>query len=995
MTGQSPPARPGKHNGADAGRRPHIFLVDGSTYIFRAYHALPPLKRASDGLPVGAVSGFCNMLWKLLGDAQEQEPPATHLAVIFDHGDHTFRNALFPEYKAHRPEAPPDLVPQFQLMREAARAFGLASIEVNGFEADDIIASYCAQAEESGAIVTILSGDKDLMQLVGERVTMLDTMKRRRFAVREVTEKFGVGPHRVIDVQALAGDATDNVPGVPGIGIKTAAQLINEYGDLDTLLRKAGEIKQNKRRENLIRFADQARLSRELVTLRRDVPLDTGMDALQLRPCDGAQLVRFLKAVELTTLTKRVAEALDVDLAEITPAQLTIAGWDMPDRKGRMVAPGQAASDATGTGAGRPMSVHALAEQRRIKARHPIDSRKGEIIAGADDLARWKDAIKAAGQCAILVYKAASSAADISENQSAGLVGIALATTPEKTGYIPLGHMEPADLLSETRRCAGQPDACRILDALAPLLADPSILKISHNIKHVLRAFLPHGINTSAIDDTMLISYVLDAGRSSHQLHELSKKWLAHTLPTEKEVLAASGRAGAGEGFASLPVEAGARHGAESAGIILRLRDVLKPRLATAQLRTVYEMLERPLVPVLARMEVAGIQVDHARLARLSEEFGALIRAGESEIHELAGERFNIASPRQLGDILFGKMKLEGARKTAGGAFSTSATVLEELAAHGHELPRRILRWRQLAKLKSTYSDSLPQFIDRQDGRIRTFFAMAATTTGRLSSSDPNLQNIPVRTREGRKIRQAFVAAPGHRLVSADYSQIELRVLAHLADISALKNAFAEGLDIHAITASEMFGIPPKDMDPMTRRRAKAINFGIIYGISAFGLARQLGMARSQAAEYIETYFARFPGIRDYIEATKQAAHEQKHVTTLFGRRVHFPDIDTRDPNRRAFWERAAINAPIQGSAADIIRRAMIFMEPALKKAGLAAPMLLQVHDELVFEIADDACERAVPVIRAVMQDAPAPAIRFSVPLQVTISSGENWDEAH
>lgn len=957
-----------------------LFLVDGSSYIFRAYHALPPLTRKSDGLPVGAVSGFCNMLWKLLqeGDPTREDVVPTHLAVIFDHSSKTFRNEIYGEYKAHRPEPPEDLRPQFGIIRDAVRAFNVSSIEQEGWEADDLIATYAVQAAEQGANVTIISSDKDLMQLIRPGVAMVDTMKNKRFEAAEVEEKFGVGPDRVIDVQSLAGDSVDNVPGVPGIGIKTAAQLINEFGDLESLLTRAEEIKQKKRRENLIEFAEQARISCKLVTLSQEVPLDVPLEETAVQDLDGAQAVGFLKAMEFSTLTRRVAEQADLDLGAIDATDLAIKGWEAP-----ATAAGE--DDTRPSGDLTPASL--VAKKAEEIGAIPLDASTYETVTTLDALNTW---IADATELGLVAVDTETTSLDAMQ---ADLVGVSLSVVPGKACYIPLQHRDgEGDLLGGGGLVEGQIPLGDALDALKKLLEDPSVLKIAQNLKYDWLVLKRYGIEVAPFDDTMLISYALDAGRGGNGMDHLSERWLGHKPIPFKEV------AGSGKSlitFDKVPIDKATAYAAEDADVTLRLWKLLKPRLVADRVTTVYETLERPMVPVLARMESRGISVDRQMLSRLSGDFAQGAAGLEAEIHELAGENFNVGSPKQLGEILFGKMGLPGGKKTKTGAWSTSAAVLEELAAEGHALPEKIVAWRQLSKLKSTYTDALPGFINPETKRVHTSYALASTTTGRLSSSDPNLQNIPVRTEEGRKIRQAFVSEPGKKLLSADYSQIELRVLAHIADIPQLRQAFADGLDIHAMTASEMFGVPIEGMDPMVRRRAKAINFGIIYGISAFGLANQLGIARGEASDYIKKYFERFPGIRDYMEETKKAAHLNGYVETIFGRKAHYEEINTKNPNHRAFYERAAINAPIQGSAADIIRRAMIRMETALAKDKLSALMLLQVHDELIFEVPDAEVDKTKEVVTNVMIDAPMPAIKLHVPLQVDARAADNWDEAH
>ncbi|KAB2750422.1 DNA polymerase I [Brucella anthropi] len=971
----------------------HLFLVDGSGYIFRAYHALPPLTRKTDGLPVGAVSGFCNMLWKLLKDARNTDVGVvpTHFAVIFDYSSKTFRNEIYPEYKANRTAPPEDLIPQFGLIRQATRAFNLPCIEKEGFEADDLIATYARIAEQAGGDVTIVSSDKDLMQLVTPSVSMYDSMKDKQISIPEVIEKWGVPPEKMIDLQSLTGDSTDNVPGIPGIGPKTAAQLLEEFGDLDTLLARASEIKQNKRRENILAFADQTKISRELVTLKTDVPLDVDLDSLVLEPQNGPKLIGFLKAMEFTSLTRRVAEATDTDASAVEPCHVE-TDWgadahgpdvDVPAKADNAASQPTSAVAASDQG----YTPKALAEKRATEAAaQTIDMSAYTCIRDIATLKLW---LAEAIETGVLAFDTETTSLD---PMQAELVGFSLALAPGRAAYIPLQHKSGAGDLLGGGMVEGQIPLDEALAALKIVLEDASVLKIAQNMKYDWLVMRRHGINTVSFDDTMLISYVLDAGTGSHGMDPLSERWLGHTPIPYKDV-AGSGKSAVS--FDMVDLDRATAYAAEDADVTLRLWQVLKPRLAAEGLMSVYERLERPLVDVLARMEERGIAVDRQVLSRLSGDLAQAAAAYEDEIYELAGERFNIGSPKQLGDILFGKMSLSGASKTKTGQWSTSAQVLEDLAAEGHPLPRKIVDWRQLTKLKSTYTDALPGFINLETKRVHTSYAMASTSTGRLSSSDPNLQNIPVRTAEGRKIRTAFIAEPGNKLVSADYSQIELRVLAHVADIAQLKQAFADGIDIHAMTASEMFGVPVEGMPSEVRRRAKAINFGIIYGISAFGLANQLSIPREEAGQYIRTYFERFPGIKDYMEATKAFARENGYVETIFGRRAHYPDIRASNPQVRAFNERAAINAPIQGSAADIIRRAMIRMEDALAEQNLAARMLLQVHDELIFEVPDNEVEKTIPVVRHIMENAAMPAVSLAVPLHVDARAAHNWDEAH
>ncbi|MEO5807057.1 DNA polymerase I [Devosia sp.] len=964
----------------------HLLLVDGSTYIFRAYHALPPLTRKSDGLPVGCVSGFCNMLFKLTEDMKGDDAP-THMAVIFDHKGKTFRDDFYPLYKAQRPPAPEDLVPQFPLTRSATRAFSIACIEQEGWEADDIIATYACQMKQAGGKVTIVSTDKDLMQLIEPdgSIKMLDTLKNKWLGMEEVFEKFGVTPDKVIEVQSLAGDSVDNVPGVPGIGYKTAAELINTYGTLENLLEHASEIKQNKRRESLIEHAESARISKKLVTLEQHVPVELPLDALLREPISGAKLVPFLKAMEFTTIIKRIAalENFDPDAFEPDP-ELAVK------REGPIGFNNEARAEARAvrleqTGrSGAAAVAHAQAMHEKIRA-IPFQPEAYEIIRDATGLQRWIDAIEMTG---IVATDTETTGLD---NQVADLVGISFSIAPGTGAYLPLGHSVGEGDIFGGGKAEGQMDIRAALDMLRPLFANPATLKIFHNGKYDLGILARYDVPVLSCDDTLLLSYSLD-GPQYNTLAELSDHWLGFAGQSIKDLI---GTGKTQKTFAQVDIAAAAKYAAEDADITFRLWQVLKPRLAAENMTTLYETIERPLAPVIARMEARGITVDKQILARLSGDFAQRAAAFEAEAYELAGSNFNLGSPKQLGEILFDRMKLEGGTKTKTGAWATGADVLEDLALKGVPLARTIVDWRQLTKLKSTYTDSLPEYINQRTGRVHTTYSQHSVLTGRLSSNEPNLQNIPVRTSDGRKIRTAFVAAPGNILISADYSQIELRVLAHIADIQALKDAFEEGLDIHAMTASEMFNVPIEGMPSDVRRRAKAINFGIIYGISAFGLANQLGIPRSEAGDYIKTYFERFPGIQDYMAEQRRRVKADGFVTTIFGRKINFPNANSSHAAERSFVERASINAPIQGSAADIIRRAMIRMEPALAKAKIDAKMLLQVHDELIFEVPLGTEEAAMPAIKAVMENAAEPAVRLSVPIQVDAHAAHNWDEAH
>ena len=912
-----------------------VYLVDGSGYIFRAFHGLPPMTRA-DGTPVNAVYGFCNMLAKLIEDSGSR-----HFAVVFDTARRSFRNEIYESYKANRPPPPDDLVPQFALIREATRAFNVPCVEMEGFEADDLIATFARMASAEGREVVIVSSDKDLMQLVDDRISMLDPVKNRRIGRDEVVARFGVGPENVIDVQSLAGDSTDNVPGVPGIGVKTAAELIETYGDLETLLARAGEIKQPKRRENLIDHADLARVSRELVTLRVDAPVGWTIDDLTLGEPEPEILLGFLRAQGFRSMLARAAARFGVEDA---PA----------------AAPPAAAPPA-------------------------VEPEYG-LVQDEAALAAWIDRARAEGVVAVDTETTALDA------MRARLVGVSLSVEPGRACYIPLAHVAPAggtaDLIDDAAPAPRQIDMDAALAALKPLLEDPGVLKIGHHIKYDMAIFARHGIAVAPIDDTMILSYVLDGGAHGHGLDELALLHLDHHNIKFSDV------AGSGKNrvsFAEVALEPACRYAAEDADMTLRLHKRLKPRLVEDRMVGVYETLERALVPVLFAMEAAGIKVDVGVLHALSRDFDARGGALAEEIHALAGRAFNIGSPKQLGEILFEEMALSGGKKTKTRAYGTGADVLEALAAQGHDLPARVLDWRQLAKLKSTYTDALVEAVNPETGRVHTSYGQAIASTGRLSSNNPNLQNIPVRTEDGRRIRQAFVAEDGHVLLSADYSQIELRLLAHVADIAALKEAFHAGVDIHAKTAGEVFGLPVEGMDPAVRNRAKAINFGIIYGISAFGLARQLGIPQGEARSYINAYFEHYPGIRDYMDETRAFARNHGFVRTIFGRKCHTPGINDKNPSTRSFFERAAINAPLQGAAADIIKRAMIRLPGALDRAGLGARMLLQVHDELLFEVPRSEVEETAAVVREVMEKAAG----LDVPLIVETGQGGSWAEAH
>jgi DNA polymerase-1 len=925
------------------GKGCHLHLIDGSAFIFRAYHALPPLTRKSDGLPIGAVAGFCNMLQRYVDGNSGPDAP-THVAVIFDKGSHTFRNDMYDLYKANREAMPEDLRPQMPLTREATIAFNIACEEMEGFEADDIIATLAVQARALEGRCTIISSDKDLMQLVGGGVEMLDAMKNRVIDVDGVNEKFGVGPERVVDVQALAGDSVDNVPGAPGIGIKTAALLINEYRTLEELLDRAEEIKQPKRRQALIENRAQIELSKRLVQLDENTPLTFSIDDLEVREPDPEKLLSFLAQMEFRTLSKRIADKLGAEAPEIKDATPPAADApEMPEMK-----------DAT-----------------------------YQTVRDAAALQKWVDLIYEHGHVAV-----DTETTGLNE-MVVDLVGISLCVNAGHACYIPLAHKQGSDdLFGSDAPAEGQMPMQEALDLLKPMLEDESILKIGQNMKYDAKIFIRYGVDVAPIDDTMLISYAQHAGLHNHGMDALSDRYLGHTPIPIKSLL------GTGKSqitFDRVPIDEATPYAAEDADITLRLWQILKPQLHKKGVATVYETLERPLVPVLAQMERHGIKVDRDTLSRMSNAFAQKMAGLEAEIHDLAGQSFNVGSPKQLGEILFDKLELPGGKKGKTGAYSTGVDILEDLATE-HELPGKVLDWRQLSKLKSTYTDALQTHINPDTGRVHTSYSIVGANTGRLSSSDPNLQNIPVRSEEGRRIREAFVAEQGNVLVSLDYSQIELRILAHVANIDALKQAFRDGHDIHAMTASEMFDVPLDEMTPDVRRQAKAINFGVIYGISGFGLARNLRIPRAEAQGFIDRYFERFPGIRTYMDETVQFAKDHGYVQTLFGRKINTPEISAKGPGA-GFAKRAAINAPIQGTAADVIRRAMIRMPEAIR--DLPCKMLLQVHDELIFEVPEGAVDQTIEVVRDVMENASDPAVKFDVPLVVDAGQGANWAEAH
>ena len=928
------------------GKGHHLHLIDGSAFIFRAYHALPPLTRKSDGLPVGAVAGFCNMLQRYVESNTGPEAP-THVAVIFDHSGKTFRNDMYDKYKANRPPTPEDLIPQFPLTREATRAFNVACKEVEGFEADDIIATLACRARAAGGSCTIISSDKDMMQLIGDGVVMLDAMKNRIIDREGVVEKFGVYPERVVDVQALAGDSVDNVPGAPGIGVKTAALLINEYGSLEELLDRASEIKQPKRRESLLDNRAQIEMSKRLVQLDCDMALDFTIDSLEVQDPEPQDLLDFVSKMEFRTLTKRLAEKLKVEV---------------------------------------PLSIDTVESVGINEAPKPIliDPSKYETIRDSACLQVWIDRIYARG------YVAVDTETTGLNEMRADLVGVSLCVDAGQAGYLPLSHRagQADDLFGTDALAEGQMEQVTALAMLKTMLEDSTIMKIGQNMKYDAKILARVGIQISPIDDTMLMSYAQNGGLHNHGMDFLSERYLGH-VPISIKTLLGSGKSAIT--FDRVPVDEATRYAAEDADITLRLWQYLKPRLHRNKVTVVYETLERPLVPVLAEMEMYGIKVDRDSLSRMSNGFAQKMAGLESEIHEMAGRSFNVGSPKQLGEILFDEMALPGGKKGKTGAYATGVDVLEDLATE-HELPGLVLDWRQLSKLKSTYTDALQDHIHPDTGRVHTSYSIAGAITGRLASTDPNLQNIPIRSEEGRKIREAFVADTGKTLVALDYSQIELRILAHIADISSLKQAFADGIDIHALTASQMFDVPLDQTTPEVRRKAKAINFGVIYGISGFGLARNLRIPRAEAQAFIDTYFERFPGIRTYMDETVAFAKEYGYVQTLFGRRIHTPEIGAKGPHA-GFAKRAAINAPIQGTAADVIRRAMVRMPTAI--SHLPAKMLLQVHDELLFEVEHAAVDELTRIAKHVMEGASLPVVKLDVPLIVESGSGPNWALAH
>ena len=918
----------------------HLFLIDGSGYIFRAYYALPPLTRKSDGLPVGAVSGFCNMLYSFLEKARAGNSMDTpsHLAVIFDSARKNFRNDIYKEYKGNRSDAPEDLIPQFDYIRKAVKAFNLPSIELQNYEADDLIATYKIQAKKEKIKLTIVSSDKDLMQLVDQDTYMLDTMKDKHIGIDEVKEKFGVPPEKVIDVQSLAGDSVDNVPGVPGIGIKTAAELINQFGSLDELLKKAETIKQPKRRQALLDNKSNALISRELVTLKNDVPVKETINDFILKPFDKEKIFSFLDEMEFTKIKKRIEQTYGMSETNFKPSS-TVVRKSLKNEAG----------------------FNIVYDKKEIET----------ILAKADDQG----------------FFAVDTETNSLDTQKAELVGVSLAVNENQAYYVPVGHKNKDD--KEIKKQIKIEDLIKILK---PYLEDETIKKVGQNIKYDLKIFKKYGIHLKSFEDTMLLSYTLDSGHNRHNLDILAKTHLDHENIKYKDV------AGTGKSevtFDQVKIIDSYRYACEDADVTLKLYNIFKERLVKEKCFHVYENLEIPLVDVLARMECQGIKIDKKILSQLSETFAKNLKVLEKKIYKIAGEEFNIGSTKQLGDILYEKLKISGTKKTKKGNFATNVNVLEDLAGKGHEFPKLILDWRQKSKLKNTYTDTLPEHIDPKTKRVHTSFLLAATTTGRLASSDPNLQNIPIKSKEGKEIRSAFVAESGHSIISADYSQIEMRVLAHVGDVKELKKAFRNNEDIHSITASQIFDCDIKKINEDMRRKAKAINFGIIYGISSYGLAKQISVSNPEAEQFLFSYFKKFPEIKDYMQETLKFCRKHGYVKTMFERKCHFPNINDKNHTLKSFQERAAINAPIQGAAADIIRYAMINIDKKILEKKIKSKLLVQIHDELLFESKDNDVKKEITLIKNEMENAIDKDFNFSVPLIVDANSAKNWNDAH
>ncbi len=918
----------------------HLFLIDGSGYIFRAYYALPPLTRKSDGLPVGAVSGFCNMLYSFLEKARAGNSMDTpsHLAVIFDSARKNFRNDIYKEYKGNRSDAPEDLIPQFDYIRKAVKAFNLPSIELQNYEADDLIATYKIQAKKEKIKLTIVSSDKDLMQLVDQDTFMLDTMKDKHIGIDEVKEKFGVPPEKVIDVQSLAGDSVDNVPGVPGIGIKTAAELINQFGSLDELLKKAETIKQPKRRQALLDNKSNALISRELVTLKNDVPVKETINDFILKPFDKEKIFSFLDEMEFTKIKKRIEQTYGMSETNFKPSSAVVK---------------KSLKNEAG--------FNIVYDKKEIET----------ILAKADDQG----------------FFAVDTETNSLDSQKAELVGVSLAVNENQAYYVPVGHKNKDD--KEIKKQIKIEDLIKILK---PYLEDETIKKVGQNIKYDLKIFKKYGIHLKSFEDTMLLSYALDSGLNRHNLDILAKIHLDHENIKYKDV------AGTGKSevtFDQVKIIDSYRYACEDADVTLKLYNIFKERLVKEKCFHVYENLEIPLVDVLARMECQGIKIDKKILSQLSETFSKNLKVLEKKIYKIAGEEFNIGSTKQLGDILYEKLKISGTKKTKKGNFATNVNVLEDLAGKGHEFPKLVLDWRQKSKLKNTYTDTLPEHIDPKTKRVHTSFLLAATTTGRLASSDPNLQNIPIKSKEGKEIRSAFVAESGHSIISADYSQIEMRVLAHVGDVKELKKAFRNNEDIHSITASQIFDCDIKKINEDMRRKAKAINFGIIYGISSYGLAKQISVSNPEAEQFLFSYFKKFPEIKDYMQETLKFCRKHGYVKTMFERKCHFPNINDKNHTLKSFQERAAINAPIQGAAADIIRYAMINIDKKILEKKIKSKLLVQIHDELLFESKDNDVKKEITLIKNEMENAIDKDFNFSVPLIVDANSAKNWNDAH
>tara|TARA_B100001123_G_scaffold436376_1_gene566538 strand:- start:43 stop:2802 length:2760 start_codon:yes stop_codon:yes gene_type:complete len=911
----------------------HFYLIDGSGYIFRAYYALPPLSRKSDGLPTGAVSGFCSMLHKLLEDAKSDDSKnkPTHFAVIFDSARQNFRNEIYKEYKSNRSEAPEDLVPQFEYIRKSVEAFNLPSIEMLNYEADDLIATYTKQILEKGAKVTIVSSDKDLMQLLRKGVRIFDPMKNKEIGLKEVNEKFGVDPSQVIDVQALAGDSSDNVPGVPGIGVKTAAELINKYKTLENLLKNASEIKQNKRRQSILENKDKAIISKKLVTLKENVPIKENLENFTLKEIDKEKLYSFLREMEFNRLLSQ------------------------------------------------SISRHGEIETKKIniEKQTKIDTKKYKTIMNFEELDKW---IKSAEEKGEIVVDTETNSLNPHEAQ---LVGISLCIEPGKACYIPLTHVSEKTLNKQ-----------KVLEKLKVLLEDKSIKKIGQNIKYDYIVLFKHGITIKSIEDTMLMSYTLEAGNHRHNMDDLSEIYLGHKTISFKDVV------GIGKNqisFDQVPIVKATEYSAEDADVTFRLYKIFNKKIKEEKLTSIYDLFEKPLITILAKMEIEGIKINKTFLKKLSQKFDLNIKSLENKIFKIAKRKFNIGSPKQLGEIMYNELKISSLKKTKKGSFATSASVLEDLAFKGHELPKLVLEWRQISKLKNTYTDSLPEHINKKTNRVHTSFLLAATTTGRLASSDPNLQNIPIKSQDGKEIRKAFIARENYNLISADYNQIEMRILADLADVKELKKAFKNKEDIHSLTASQVFNIDLKKVNEEIRRKAKAINFGIIYGISQYGLAKQISVSNQEAAEFLSSYFKKFPEIKDYMNETIKFCRKSGYVNNIFGRRCHIPAINDKNFNVRNFQERAAINAPIQGSAADIMRLAMIKINNKFNDSStIKTKMLLQIHDELIFESPLNEISKIIPIIKSEMSDVTSSNLHsFSIPLTVDINSGENWGLVH